>query len=127
MGSAVLSVAAVLLGLGSAAPVLDTIPPRVSEFRGGHLTLLEEALGTQGYATITMVMDHHRVARLLDEMAGLTASDPAAYARRAHRLDALVRAHFAQEEDFILPILSQRLSAGEFDAVVARMRQAEPY
>ena len=171
MRETVLSLALVMLGVGNAAATRDTIPPRVSEFRGGHATLVssfhallakavapaatqidraslimflrvellphaqaeevtlypavERALGTKGYATATMVMDHRRVARLLDEMATLTASDPPAYMRRAYELDALIRAHFDKEEAFILPILSERLSPADLEDVLTRIRLVE--
>ena len=88
---------------------------------------VEAALGTKGYATATMVMDHRRVARLLDELAGLTAGDPAAYNRRAFRLEGVLRAHFAKEEDFVLPILSERLSPRALDDVFGRLQQVEPH
>lgn len=89
---------------------------------------LEKVLLTHGYATATMVMDHRTVARLLDELAGLAgAADPAAYTRRAYQLEALVRTHFAKEEEFVLPILRERLSAGELNAVFARLRAVEPH
>lgn len=87
---------------------------------------LEEALGTKGHATAAMVMDHRNITRLLDEMAGLTgAADPAAYNRRACQLEANLRAHFAKEQEFVLPALQQRLSGVELDAVLEQMRVLE--
>jgi hemerythrin-like domain-containing protein len=84
---------------------------------------VERALLTHGHATATMVMDHRAVARLLDEMAGLTAAaNPTAYNRKACQLETILRTHFAREQDFVVPALQQRLSPAELDAVFASMR-----
>jgi hypothetical protein len=86
---------------------------------------LEQALLTHGFATATMVTDHRNVSRLLDDMARLTgAVDPAEYNRRAYQLEAILRTHFAKEQQYIMA-LQERLSPADLDAVFARMRTVE--
>ena len=83
---------------------------------------VDSLLGTRGYATATMILDHRAVARLVDELGALVGSpNPEAFTRRACALDGLVSSHFAKEEEFILPILRDRMSETELGALFARM------
>ena len=84
----------------------------------------DSVLGTRGYATATMVLDHQAIARLADELAALApAPDPEAFRRRACALDALVQSHFAKEEEFLLPILRQKMSDADLQALFARLQR----
>jgi hemerythrin superfamily protein len=85
---------------------------------------LESVLGTQGYATATMVLDHRAIARLTVELAALAPGDPAAFQRKALAVAALVENHFANEEGFVLPNLARKMSDRELRALLARMDAA---
>jgi len=80
---------------------------------------LDSVLGTRGYATATMVLDHRAIARLTVELAAL--ADPEAFQRKALAVAALVEHHFAKEEDFVLPNLARKMSDRELRALLARM------
>lgn len=80
---------------------------------------LENVLGTRGYATATMVLDHRAIARLTVELAAL--ADPEAFQRKALAVAALVENHFANEEDFVLPNLARKMSDRDLRALLARM------
>jgi iron-sulfur cluster repair protein YtfE (RIC family) len=80
---------------------------------------LESVLGTRGYATATMVLDHRAIARLTVELAAL--ADPEAFQRKALAVAALVEHHFAKEEDFVLPNLARRMNDRDLRALLARM------
>lgn len=80
---------------------------------------LENVLGTRGYATATMVLDHRAIARLTVELAAL--ADPEAFQRKALAVAALVENHFANEEDFVLPNLARKMGDRELRALLARM------
>ncbi|HZC99725.1 MAG TPA: hemerythrin domain-containing protein [Actinomycetes bacterium] len=84
-------------------------------------------------ATATMRRDHVEVGRLTAELGALraqlvgTALDPVqarALRRVLYGLYALVRVHFAKEEEIYLPILDQRLSAEEARGLFAAMDHA---
>ncbi|MCA9830154.1 MAG: hemerythrin domain-containing protein [Dehalococcoidia bacterium] len=88
-------------------------------------------------ATATMSRDHVEVRRLTEELGALRSSlsgaalDPAqAKALRAvlYGLSALVKVHFAKEEEGYLPILDQRLTESEagqmFEAMEAAASEA---
>jgi hypothetical protein len=85
---------------------------------------LDSVLGTHGYATATMVLDHRAIARLTVELAALAPGNLEAFQRRALVLAALVQNHFAHEEDFVLPNLARKMSARELRALLARMDAA---
>ena len=85
---------------------------------------LDSVLGTRGYATATMVLDHRAIARLTVELAALVPGDQEAFQRRALALAALVQNHFAHEEDFVLPNLARKMSDRELRALLARMDAA---
>lgn len=82
---------------------------------------LENVLGTRGYATATMVLDHRAIARLTVELATLTSADPEAFQRKALAVAALVEHHFANEEDFVLPNLARKMGDRELRALLVRM------
>ena len=84
---------------------------------------VDSVLGTRGYATATMVLDHKAILRLTDELAALAAGANAdAFNRKALALGAVLQNHFAKEEEFILPILRERLKDRDLRALFARMR-----
>ena len=85
---------------------------------------LDSVLGTHGYATATMVLDHRAIARLTVELAALAPGDPELFQRRALAVAALVENHFAKEEDFVLPNLARKMSDRELRALLARMDAA---
>jgi len=85
---------------------------------------LDSVLGTRGFATATLILDHRAIARLTVELAALAPSDPQGFQRKALALAALVEHHFAQEEAFVLPNLARKMTDGELSALVARMNAA---
>lgn len=85
-------------------------------------------------ATATMSRDHVEVGRLVEElgalraqMAGVSApSDPQARALRRvlYGLYALLKVHFAKEEEVYLPLLDARLSPAEAQRMFQSMETA---
>jgi len=84
-------------------------------------------------ATRTMSRDHVEVGRLTDELGELrraiTAGAPTAAQQRELRrvlygLYALVKVHFAKEEEVYLPLLDERLPASDARAMFEAMEQA---
>ncbi len=82
---------------------------------------LDSVLGTHGYATATMVLDHRAIARLTVELAALAPGAPETFQRKALAVAVLVENHFAQEEDFVLPNLARKMSDRELRALLVRM------
>jgi hypothetical protein len=82
---------------------------------------LDSVLGTHGYATATMVLDHRTIGRLTVELAALAPGDPEAFQRKAVVVAALVQNHFALEEDFVLPNLARNMTDRELRALLTRM------
>lgn len=83
---------------------------------------LDSVLGTHGYATATLVLDHKAIARLVDDLGALAGSpNPEAYRRKAYALDAVLESHFAKEEQFVLPLLAQRMDPEALRALFQRM------
>lgn len=84
-------------------------------------------------ATRTMSRDHVEVGRYIDELAELKADLSAEKFKPLQRvlygLYAIVKLHFAKEEEVYLPILEERLSASEaeemFEAMEAAAHQAK--
>ncbi len=89
-------------------------------------------------ATSTMVRDHVEIGRLTDELALLRAGWSSATVtdmqiqslrRVLYGLYALVKVHFAKEEEVYLPLLDARLSAVEahqmFEAMEAAAHEAK--
>ena len=83
---------------------------------------VERVLGTRGYATATLVMDHQKMTRLAADLARLTAAgDVDGFSRAAVVLGSFFAYHFDREEEFVLPTLAERLSDRELNALLARM------
>lgn len=82
---------------------------------------LDSVLGTHGYATATLVLDHRAIARLTIELAGIAPADSSAFSRKALAIAALLENHFSQEEDFVLPNLARKLKDRDLRALLARM------
>jgi iron-sulfur cluster repair protein YtfE (RIC family) len=84
-------------------------------------------------ATATMSRDHVEVGRLTEELGSLRGAIAAGQVgegemrdlrRVLYGLYALVRLHFAKEEEIYLPILDARLSAGEAAEMFEAMERA---
>lgn len=83
-------------------------------------------------ATATMQRDHVEVTRLIADLATLRAGgfdDLDAHRENELRrvlygLYALVKTHFAKEEEVYLPLLDERLTIAEFKEVYAGMERA---
>ena len=82
-------------------------------------------------ATATMARDHVEVVRLVDELAGLRAPRSGGEAERErdlrrvlYGLYALVKTHFAKEEEIYLPLMDERLTLAEAATLFARMERA---
>lgn len=82
---------------------------------------LESVLGTRGYATATMVLDHRTIARLTVDLSLLVDTDTAAFERKAVALAALIDHHFANEEEFVLPNLAAKMSDPALRGLLAQM------
>lgn len=85
-------------------------------------------------ATATMSRDHVEVGRLTEELGGLRAQLSSAVSittaqsktlrRVLYGLYALVKVHFAKEEEVYLPLLDARLSPAEAEKMFAAMEAA---
>ena len=84
-------------------------------------------------ATATMSRDHIEISRLTDELrsmrshlggASVDVSQEQALRRVLYGLYALIRVHFAKEEEVYLPILDARLTADEAHQLVGAMERA---
>lgn len=85
-------------------------------------------------ATATMRRDHVEVGRLVEELGALRGQLTDLTHDRAkveelrrvlYALYAVVRLHFAKEEEVYLPLLEARLSSDEVHAMFAEMEQAD--
>jgi iron-sulfur cluster repair protein YtfE (RIC family) len=94
--------------------------------------VVARVMGASG-ATATMSRDHVEVGRLTEELASLRAqfaggTPTDAQARDLRRvlygLYALVRVHFAKEEEVYLPLLDARLTPDEARAMFEAMERA---
>ena len=121
----------------------------VHEFLTDHLTPHAQAEEVALYpvvgrvmgaaeATATMSRDHVEVGRLTDELTALQArlsapvlglEDAKALRRVLYGLYALVKVHFAKEEEVYLPLLDARLEPAEgrrmFDAMHTAAKEAK--
>jgi hemerythrin-like domain-containing protein len=82
---------------------------------------LDSVLGTRGYATATMVLDHRAIANRTLELVSLLDKDPAVFQQKAVAVAALVDQHFANEEEFVLPNLARRMTDRALRALLQRM------
>jgi iron-sulfur cluster repair protein YtfE (RIC family) len=89
--------------------------------------VVQKALGGPD-STRTMTRDHVEVGRYVHELAGLkqelTPQNFRALQRVLYGLYALVKVHFAKEEEVYLPILEERLTAEEARAMFDAMENA---
>ena len=94
--------------------------------------MVQKAMGAP-QATATMSRDHVEVARLTEELATLrvhksqlsiTFDQAMALRRVLYGLYALVKLHFAKEEEVYLPLLDSKLSADEARAMFENMEAA---
>jgi iron-sulfur cluster repair protein YtfE (RIC family) len=82
---------------------------------------LDSVLGTRGYATATMVLDHRAIASRTLELVSLLDQDPAGFQQKAVAVGALVEHHFANEEEFVLPNLARKMNDGALRQLLRRM------
>ncbi|HYO45711.1 MAG TPA: hemerythrin domain-containing protein [Gemmatimonadota bacterium] len=84
-------------------------------------------------ATATMTADHEEVLRLIAELGEIRDGIQSGRADRAHAvalrrvlygLYAILKLHFAKEEDLYLPILDGALTADEATTLFRRMEQS---
>ena len=84
-------------------------------------------------ATATMSRDHIEIGRLTEELrslrpylngASISVEQEKALRRILYGLYAIVKVHFAKEEEVYLPILDARLTAGEASRLFESMEQA---
>ena len=88
---------------------------------------VQKALGSQD-ATRTMSRDHVEVGRYVEELAelqrDLSARDFKTLQRLLYGVYALVKVHFAKEEEVYLPILEEWLTAEEAKEMFEAMERA---
>ena len=94
--------------------------------------MVQKAMGAP-QATATMSRDHVEVARLKEELAqqrvhksplSITLDQAMSLSRVLYGLYALVKLHFAKEEEVYLPLLDSKLSADEARAMFENMEAA---
>lgn len=94
--------------------------------------VVQKAMGAP-QATATMSRDHVEVGRLTEELASLrihrsqltiTTLQAQALRRVLYGLYALVKVHFAKEEEIYLPLLDEKLSAKEAHEMFEKMEAA---
>ena len=67
--------------------------------------------------TSTMRYEHRIVARWIDELdkeASSKKPDPKAFARESYQLLGLIKAHFEEEEEVLLPVLDRSMTPEQF-------------
>lgn len=128
----------------TASPALKLVVDEAVEFLTGHLLphahaeekalypAVQRAMGA-ALATATMSRDHVEVGRLTEELlslrrqlegAALTPDQVRDLRRTLYGLYALVKVHFAKEEEVYLPLLDERLGPEEARAMFAAMEAA---
>ena len=94
--------------------------------------MIQKAMGA-AEATATMTRDHVEVERLTQELGSLrvhktqlsiTFEQVSALRRVLYGLYALVKLHFAKEEEIFLPLLDSKLSAEEAQAMFEAMESS---
>jgi iron-sulfur cluster repair protein YtfE (RIC family) len=89
--------------------------------------IVQKVLGSPD-ATRTMSRDHVEVERYIEELAelwkGLSSQNYKELQRVLYGLYALVKVHFAKEEEVYLPILEERLSPDEAKEMFEEMENA---
>jgi iron-sulfur cluster repair protein YtfE (RIC family) len=91
---------------------------------------VERILGER--ATLTMTLDHLEIKRMTDELAALSRHlelgklaphDARELRRLLYGIYAMLRLHFFKEETAFLPLLEERLTPGEAEALLQQMGQ----
>jgi len=94
--------------------------------------VVQKAMGA-GQATATMSRDHVEVGRLTEELGSLrvhktqltiTSEQAKALRRVLYGLYALVKLHFAKEEEIYLPLLDSKLTPAEAKEMFEKMESA---
>lgn len=111
------------------------VPHALAEDRALY-PVVQKVMGSTD-ATKTMSRDHVEVVTLIEQLKSargsmggesLTADQARELRRVLYGLYALVKVHFAKEEEIYLPLLDERLSAGDakamFDAMEAAAHEA---
>lgn len=107
--------------LGHAAVEERTVYPAVERFLGER-------------STLTMRLDHLEIRRMVDELAALahhldagklTPHDAKELRRLLYGLYAMIRLHFFKEETAYLPLLEERLTGAEAEALFDEVRAGE--
>lgn len=78
--------------------------------------------------TATMRHEHVIIGRWIDELADMAkkpSPDAKAFARRAHNVLGLIRAHFEEEEEVLLPVLDKKLTPAQFEQEVGSKMKGE--
>jgi iron-sulfur cluster repair protein YtfE (RIC family) len=94
--------------------------------------MVQKVMGAE-QATATMIRDHQEIARLTEELETLrvhksllsiTSLQAMAFRRVLYGLYALIKVHFAKEEEIYLPLLDARLTFDEAKAMFEAMETA---
>lgn len=94
--------------------------------------MVQKIMGSE-LSTSTMVRDHIEIARLTDDLGSLrvhqsqltiTSIQAAALRRVLYGLYAVLKLHFAKEEEIYLPLLDSKLTADEAHAMFEKMEAA---
>jgi iron-sulfur cluster repair protein YtfE (RIC family) len=94
--------------------------------------IVQKIMGSE-QSTATMVRDHVEIARLTEELDSLrvhksqltiTSIQTAALRRVLYGLYALVKLHFAKEEEIYLPLLDSKLTPEDAHAMFEKMKTA---
>ena len=85
--------------------------------------LVDSIAGSAGYATVGAVLDHDAIGRFVDELDAQAASANATgFVYPAYALAGVLDTYFAKDQLLVQPILENRLSASDMQALVARMQ-----
>ena len=94
--------------------------------------MVQKVMGAE-QATATMIRDHQEIARLTEELETLrvhksllsiTSLQAVAFRRVLYGLYALIKLHFAKEEEIYLPLLDAKLTAKEANTMFEKMGAA---
>jgi iron-sulfur cluster repair protein YtfE (RIC family) len=94
--------------------------------------MVQKVMGSEHF-TATMVRDHQEIASLTEELETLrvhksllsiTSLQAMAFRRVLYGLYALIKVHFAKEEEVYLPLLDAKLTADEAAAMFEKMEAA---
>ena len=94
--------------------------------------MVQKIMGSE-LSTSTMVRDHIEIARLTDDLGSLrvhqsqltiTSIQAAALRRVLYGLYAVLKLHFAKEEEIYLPLLDSKLAADDAQVMFEKMEAA---